>query len=459
MRMQAKANSFDLKETKAPIIHGETEIVLKNVKTGLVERIHSENTFQGGMIAKYLHGGLDTRPTFQTYDNNAFTIAPWKALVGGVLLFRDSIEAGNQFMPAGNIMVAKGAIDIANSGDPSEMGSYNSVESSATANAITQVYDFATNQGNGQIGCVCLTSKEGGFVGYGNGSYTRTSMSTYPLGRFYNSSAPQISTGAIGTLAADGKRYSFHYDNGIMTIRKYRTCGTATGSVFSGLYTEHPHDVSSFPETFRGGVVFYCGNNIFRLIPQNDYTVAAGGTINYIEYNAATDTLEIKSLLNSYNATLRISSTSYYGNVLGFTKDGRLAAWKNTGFSGGGAPVLIDIATGTVVFDGSDSPIYNTGGLSGIMEINPNLYYLNWNGAGVILDVLNETIKPVDSYSTGTITNGEAGYFQKCVTSESSYLAAGFSNPLYLATINNLQTPVTKTSAQTMKVTYTLTEV
>jgi len=32
------------------------------------------------------------------------------------------------------------------------------------------------------------------------------------------------------------------------------------------------------------------------------------------------------------------------------------------------------------------------------------------------------------------------------------------NNPLYLATINNLETPVQKTAAQTMKVTYTLTE-
>ena len=33
------------------------------------------------------------------------------------------------------------------------------------------------------------------------------------------------------------------------------------------------------------------------------------------------------------------------------------------------------------------------------------------------------------------------------------------NNPYYLATINNLQIPVNKTDAQTMKVTYTLEEV
>ena len=33
------------------------------------------------------------------------------------------------------------------------------------------------------------------------------------------------------------------------------------------------------------------------------------------------------------------------------------------------------------------------------------------------------------------------------------------TNPFFLSTKNNLETPVTKTSEQTMKVTYTLTEV
>ena len=33
-----------------------------------------------------------------------------------------------------------------------------------------------------------------------------------------------------------------------------------------------------------------------------------------------------------------------------------------------------------------------------------------------------------------------------------------FKNPLILATVNNLDTPVTKTAAQTMKITYTLSK-
>ena len=33
-----------------------------------------------------------------------------------------------------------------------------------------------------------------------------------------------------------------------------------------------------------------------------------------------------------------------------------------------------------------------------------------------------------------------------------------YKNPLILSTINNLDTPVTKTAAQTMKITYTLTK-
>ena len=445
-------------------IHGETEIVLKNVKTGLVERIRSENTFQGSFIAKFLHGALDNQPSRNTYDSSGFRAAPWKATIGGLLLFRDGITEGEEFMPAGNIMVGKGSIDVSNSGNPSELGSYNAVESSQSASAITQVYDFTTNQANGEIGCVCLTSKEGGFVGYGNGSNTWTSLTRSALGQMYgNSSFDTISAGAVGEIATDGKRYAFIYDSSAQTItvRKYRTNGITNGSVFAGLYSESVHDVSGFPQIARGGgIVQYCGSNVFRMIPQADYTVAAGGTIDYLEYNATTDTLTAEQIVNSSGKTIRITTTSYYGHVYGFTKDGRFIAANNNGFSGGGAPIIIDITTGITIFDGASSPIASTGIGGGIFQITDGLYYTTIGGYGVIIDTVNGTMKPVDSGITSSwkLTNSEDGYFQGS-NIMSAYLAPLLKNPLYLATINNLQTAVTKTAAQTMKVTYTLTEV
>lgn len=72
-----------------------------------------------------------------------------------------------------------------------------------------------------------------------------------------------------------------------------------------------------------------------------------------------------------------------------------------------------------------------------------------------IYDINNNTCYPwnVTSFSpSGNVT--DFGMIQAGGYNNSAKLL----NPLYLATINNLNSPVTKTAAQTMKVTYTLTE-
>ena len=162
-------------------IHGETEIVLKNVKTGLVERIRSENTFQGQFIAKYLRNVTGQTLNVSNEQSNDQTLWPlWKNVVGGLFLFRDQIEEGTQYMPAGNVMIGAGIHGFTHSGSPTEWGSFNATESSAGLSGITQVYDFTTDQANGEIGCVCLTSKQGARIGYGQNG--ETYMTRYNMG-------------------------------------------------------------------------------------------------------------------------------------------------------------------------------------------------------------------------------------------------------------------------------------
>ena len=111
MQVLQKSKEIALSKLDVPTIHGETEIVLKNVKTGLVERHHSENTFQGTVLANFLKSsGMFDNSAFQNYDFNASTNASpggntagqlWAKLVGGLYLFRDAITEGTRNMPAG----------------------------------------------------------------------------------------------------------------------------------------------------------------------------------------------------------------------------------------------------------------------------------------------------------------------------------------------------------------------
>lgn len=477
MQILQKANNIYPINPDLPIMHGHTKIELKNVRTGLKTVIEHDNTFQGSFVAKFLHESLDT-PEKNIYAQNAGATAPWKAMAGGLLLFKNTITEGTGFMPAGNVMVGKGAVDVINSDVPTELGSYNSIESAATASSITNVWDFNTAQANGQIGCVCLTSQEGGIVGYGNTS-GRVSASEYTanLGYKYKSIDTRI-IGALGLMAENGKRYAFDYvaSTGTLTIQEYKTCGIATGSVFAGLAKTYTHDLSgesAWMAYVTGNDLFanYCGNNIIRFLPANK-TVASGEDLLYLEYDCSTHTPTVKTLTNQYAESLTASGTSYYNDWGGFTADGKFMFYKS---SGTWAPIIANLSTGVIEFDGTSAltALSATHSAKGIVSIGAGLYIISisMNGSTklAIIDMTNETIKPIDSnglrnsgggyYShSAQSTSFVNGYYQMGQTTQIGQQSPIAQMPFYLATINNLESAVTKTAAQTMKVTYTLTE-
>lgn len=229
------------------MIHGQTKIELYNPSTRVRKIYRDENIFQGGNIAKWFSnlGDNDIRAA----GNTTFMAAPWKAMVGGILLFKEAITEGEQFMPAGNQMVGKGSSDIVNTGTPVELGSFNESESSATGSAITQVYDFTTSQANGTISCVCLTSKEGGLVGYGNGSGQAYTGTKYALGTYAKEISLNANSNYKGILAGNGKRYfvTGRASDTKIIIREQAALGDPNhGSIFAGLPTEYAFDWSNY---------------------------------------------------------------------------------------------------------------------------------------------------------------------------------------------------------------------
>ena len=97
-----KSKEFNIPKIDTPIIHGVTEIVLKNVKTGLVEKIVSENTFQSAVLAKQFPSNPWLRQN--PYNNDAWANNPLVEMAGGLLLFRDAIQIGSYYPNAGNIL-------------------------------------------------------------------------------------------------------------------------------------------------------------------------------------------------------------------------------------------------------------------------------------------------------------------------------------------------------------------
>lgn len=155
-------------------LKGETLIQLTNVKTGEVEEIRHEN-FVTEFASEYFKecGALNWNPLGSIQDTR-----PIDDLFGGVMLFNKKIDqntddAGNHphplYCPAGTKMIANGCVKFTSNSNATELGQYDATES-GTPNDHQRVfvYNWDTDEGNGKINCVCLTTASGGYIGAGN---------------------------------------------------------------------------------------------------------------------------------------------------------------------------------------------------------------------------------------------------------------------------------------------------
>ena len=467
MEILQKTHDFKTDEIKGSVIHGHTSIVLKNVKTGMVDRIESDNTFQSAVLQNYHkeYGCLlaDNNTLFSNLNSHFSFTDNWKTKVGGLFLFRDAITTGTKFMPAGNVMVGNGRCGVTHTGYPTETGSWNELESSASDHEIMQVYDFATDQANGTIGCVCLTSLVGGGIGYGNNNGR--------LSEYYMNENQKVQYGgAIGTsnpqthaFEAWSKniQHEFSLDaDGILTITKTRRPVTS-GSIFDGSTKTATIDLSSdIPSAWRGGLGIpeVVAEGVVRMFCGSDVSVGAGNNMLYIEYNVTAGTAQVKTLTNSSLRTVHVGRARTSKFVLGNlaivgSPDGVFEIFNTSSVLVG--EVTSNMASANVN-SGSNFDEYPD-------LIAPGLFCIRQDDNVFVYDSVNDSLKPINLHRKGGgagqysvfTQHGEYDVMRALLSYDYGYI---IHNPLYLATINNLDSPVTKTAAQTMKVTYTLTE-
>lgn len=454
--MLEKVKPFGIEKPETIKIKGKTRIELTTVKTGEKKIIEHENTFQSQFLASYLRslGYANNNP----FANSTWKGRPvWRNLCGGVFLFRDAITAPAEYMPAGNLMVANGSFGVTNSSNPPELGSYNSIESSTSGqNSLAFVFDWGTSQGNGTISCVCLTSEVGGFIGYGNESgYAASSL------RYLLENQDSAANGAV--FFYGGKKYrvaGVDMTNKKVTIAKGVDQITKV-SIFQG------QDEASNDYTYTGDVVGNSNNNTImtRRLSETEFaivkcdqfqsiTLANGASARILVFNVATNTLRAQEITNTSGADIRICEAAT-ANVINLIADssGNYYMSKSNGelakFNSAGAYQGI-VSTHTAVL----AP-------KGILT--PELLYTQpgYGGADAmwIYDGTNERItNGFAMQSQGVQIDYIAGIDAICYAARAAYDLSPFKNPLYLATINNLDSPVTKDSTQTMKVIYTLTE-
>ena len=166
------------------MLHGHTKIILEDVNTK-EQQIYEDdnfatNAFEELIQQRGIFGNVYKSLLKEDFDKNNYDKMMMKYLTGGIILFDETFpenEEGKKciYPPAGIGQVGMGRIETTYSGEQRMAGSYNNDESGWLNNHLgyRHVWDFTTNQANGDIASVSLTTPTGGVIG--QGSYTKAS--------------------------------------------------------------------------------------------------------------------------------------------------------------------------------------------------------------------------------------------------------------------------------------------
>ena len=476
-------------------IKGKTLIELKDVVTGEVKQYEDSN-----MVTNALNNYLDTYGTWGASlfnDYNFRQVPMWRTLLGGLFLFDKTIEedVNNTFMPAGVTMVGNGSYNLSNSGEVTEMGSFNNTESGVQSDgSIKFVYDFSTQQANGSIACACLTSSIGGYIGMGNSSGKSITNSSYNL-NIYQQNAY---TGKVNNLMYQGGLSNGNCMSYIDIENDVLYAVNPRCIYYSSSYAE---DVAMHWKTTKKIQVFKLKAKVRNTDIKDAVNAVNTGYIietynidipqAILDYGASNDYVQVVTdsiTKNTYIVFAKSYQVSAGANfyVMKIDKNMTVTAHKITNNTGVSLNTNRNVSVVPMCFNGDYLWIQEYGGgykLYGIkytdstqvistgfkiesgsmysLDTDLICIYGGYNKARLIYDAKSNTMRYVNAVDIDGINNmlaiaGKRGVYlanlQKSTTSEHIIL----KDPRYLATINNLAEPVVKTASQTMKVTYTI---
>lgn len=416
------------------MLKGKTVIELTDVKTGQVERYEDENivtnALQEYMEALCMVSGVGGQ------------LPMYKNALGGIKLFETALEESvtNVLMPSvGTSKVVGYASYNTNTNVDARRGDLNQQETTVLDNGVQLVWDFATSEANGTIACVCLTPKENGEESYAPTAGVKQSL-------------PEIYRNIFGVDEENGWLYCHDGTKALKCKFPTGDIGLQRGGIF------YPLEVV----TVLGEWIFSRPNrsyyNPYRLLNADTiYYIEASGTtltehrinlqtgekttLTYTVQNASFSSLTVRSYrFNGYTVIPHSSRTKMYIVNLANTSD----------------VALIDIPDLKLGYYDGDYvfKLQNGDALYGNTVIDP---------ASGLYDILYTTI----NYKTsGQASPNVAKYNGYKILGSMPYIGYDSVNSTAcmtadierLMTINNLQTPVTKTADKTMKITYTLLE-
>ncbi len=439
---------------------GKTIIELKD-KSGHVDRYVDHNMLTNALSYFMKQGGMTNPTAFNVSDIRTNAI---EMLLGGVLLLDDTIteDVANVRVPAGIEMVANGAVNVTNSDVPTELGSYNSVESGWQQDGtLKMVWDWTTSQGNGTIKSVCLTSKYMGLRGLGNAdgrasnSLTMGSYNSINSYSGYSGSAIGMTGNTLITVESIGDGVSSDV-TGII-LRKYRAPYTTldirdklnSPQLISETTITYPNAIPKSNASRWECYTYYAMDNNFLYILYNRHYSTSWSNAHTIIW---TDSVPL------WLRKINLSNGAVTEHDITPTEVG-LSGYNEVHCPIGISPTHVyadrhEISMSSFILTNSVESYYETNdyfrvyykGVEHIWEARDD------NKGVFLLDFVNPSVKPIN-ISTGQYEYGFYNELSPLIVSDG---AGVYRDPRYIATINNLSAPVVKTGDKTMKVTYIL---
>lgn len=469
------------------MIKGKTIIELTDVHTGEVERHEDDN-----MVTNALNKIFEPIGHLKDYEILLKTYVPYyEKLLGGILLFDNAIEENvdNIYAPANAGLVGCGVYNLQNGSSGTARGNFNVTESEVDYKNkyVKYVYDFSTSQGNGTIACVCLTSKPGGFTSYGSKDTSTSSDSNSDPFLLISSRIPvYVESAGTGGITLDKTSlfrlnsefifaidpmkdlvfyFKFNSEKSISIVS--RKAYLKSVSLFENPITQKPLVDSITLTDLENGLigtsfVSYNYNDeekALYIISFGNSTLPASGKIEIIKIEYDSWNISEYQLLNETGDQLDTRNNyvfGYYGFLYIASYREPYNLYKINMQDSSDVTVLDKYADSVKYFG---SPVLAAAGRIFYNYPNSSKGYGRVN----IVNTERNCVDLAESYGLmGTNTN--IFTYTPFIDQKNTYYASNVSGSVYffgpyLATINNLSSPVVKTADKTMKITYIIQEV
>lgn len=508
--------------TKLELFDADTGILLDSVEESNLVTNAVNNIFNGALnaLASFNNNGAGTHERLEYLFTlpDGYNIA--KALFGGVLIFsKNIVEDVEHCIPT--IDEIKSCVGYANlgltTGGSLFKGSFNESESEFTDNTFKFVWDFNSDQCNGDIACICLTSDAGANTGLKYNiintyndchvmNFIQKNMWNKENSVYYNSAHNPMFKSSYNNSYFSGMYIYNNYLYYVHTNKVYKYSlerllskkGVLLNEAFNYGSISTYDDLITLSDYQSGKFLCTDGDKVFELNTNQSnvseltlYKVSGDAVLEQVSIPTTNINNSIAEYFNSSSVKQYVASHYADGvisnNKIYFlvgecnsadlsTKPNKLRMYVLS-FDGSYTYKDFNVTDNLVSFLFGTTTVGGAGNTSlgvSFTKIFDSLVLISKNSSpGYAYYLVNED-GSIEDYPFmhnrySMYSNNIHGAYLNTDWLKEPWFSFKFSGnglynsvdlfQAYLATINNLETKITKTSSNTLKITYTLTQV